>query len=134
MALRVLVFDDDKATCDLLDKALTAKGYEVTSYSTPFQFPFLHRESCPCPPEEPCADVILADIVMPEIDGIAFLKKLMVSGCLPVKLGNMAIMSGYLTLTYMSEMNEIGIPYFRKPFRLETIYAWLEECKIRCNK
>lgn len=131
MKLRILVFDDDEATCTLLQKAFAAKGHEVSTYSSPTQFPFINRQSCPCPPNDPCADVIFADIVMPEMDGIDFLKKLRGSGCLPIRRGNVALISGYLTLQYMTELNQMGVHYFRKPFHLDEVYAWLEECKTR---
>lgn len=134
MKLRILVFDDDEATCGFLEKALTAKGHHVETFTSPKQFPFLHRESCPCPPEEPCADIIITDIVMPEMGGIDFFKKLKGSGCRPISIGNVAFMSGYLTLQYMSELNELGITYFRKPFSLQEIYSWIEECRIRAGK
>ncbi len=128
MNTRILVFDDDEATCTLLMKALSAKGYEVQTFNSPKQFPFAYKQQCPCPPNEPCADIIIADIVMPEMGGIEFLKKLKDSGCLPVGQGNVVVISGYLTLQYMTELNDLGIHYFRKPFRLEDIYAWVEKC------
>ena len=131
MKLRILVFDDDADVRNLLTTALNCRGYEVTALSDPGEFPFLKKETCPCPPESPCADILIADNIMPNIEGIDFFKKLKNRGCQPIVKGNMAIMSGYLTIHYMNELNNLGIHYFRKPFNLSDIYAWIDQCKER---
>lgn len=131
MKLRILVFDDDAEIRNLLQTALSNKGYEVTTMSDATEFPFISRESCPCPPGEPCADILIADNVMPNIEGIDFFKKLKYKGCQPLVKGNVAIMSGYLTIHYINELNNLGIHYFRKPFSLEDIYDWVELCQAR---
>ena len=134
MPLRILVLDDDKETCDLLETALTAKGHKVTTYTDPTKAPFMHNRDCPCNPDDSCADAILADIVMPNIEGIDFVKFLREEGCWPLSMGNVAIISGYLTIHYMEDLNEMGVQYFRKPFELEAIYRWAEECSERLAK
>lgn len=131
MKLRILVFDDDSDICKLLTTALTAKGHEVSSYPDPTKAPLMHSKQCPCEPDHSCADVIIADIVMPNIEGIDFIKIIKDAGCWPLSIGNVAIMSGYLTLHYMDDLNEMGIQYFRKPFDLDAIYKWLDECSER---
>jgi len=131
--VRILILDDDKEIRELLTTALTGKGHEVTAYADPTEFPFLNKESCPCPPDHPCADIIIADIVMPNIEGIEFLRKLREAGCHPIIRGNIALMSGYLTLHYMNDLNEMGVHYFRKPFVLEEIYQWVEQCRERAE-
>lgn len=129
--LRILVLDDDKDICELLENALTAKGHQVTSFTDPTKGPFLHNRDCPCKPDDSCADAILADIVMPNVEGIDFVKILKEGGCWPLTVGNVAIMSGYLTLHYMNDLNDLGIQYFRKPLSLEAVYAWAEQCRER---
>lgn len=131
MPLRILVFDDDKETCDLLETALSAKGHQVTTYTDPTKAPFLHNRDCPCKPDDSCADAILADIVMPNIEGIDFVKFLKEEGCWPLSIGNVAVISGYLTIHYMEDLNEMGVQYFRKPFELDAIYKWADECSER---
>jgi len=129
MALRVLVVDDNADIRNLLETALSGRGHEVTTLADPTEFPFINRETCPCPLGQPCTDVLIADIVMPKIDGIDFLKKLKEAGCHPLNRGTVAIISGYLTIHYMNELNKLGIHYFRKPFELEEIQAWVEQCR-----
>jgi DNA-binding NtrC family response regulator len=131
MKLRILVFDDDPELRTMLQTALSSKGHEVTALADPSEFPFINRESCPCLPNEPCADILIADNIMPNIEGIDFFKKLKKNGCHPLSNGNVAIMSGYLTIHYMNELNDLDIQYFRKPFKLSDIFDWVDECQVR---
>lgn len=134
MKLNILVFDDDEDIRNLLKTALEGKGHEVTALSDPTEFKFFDKTNCPCPQGEPCADVLIADIVMPNMEGIEFCKQLKEAGCWPLNKGNVAIISGYLTIHYMNELNDMGIHYLRKPFELNEIYAWIEECEARMEE
>lgn len=131
MKLHIIVIDDDAEIREMLQTAFESKGHQVTALSDPTEFPFLNKESCPCPPSEPCADILLVDNVMPNIEGIELFKKLKSSGCRPLVNGNVAIMSGYLTIHYMNELNDLGIHYFRKPFTMQEIYEWVDECQAK---
>lgn len=129
--MRILIFDDDVDVRNLLQTALAGKGHEVMVFADPTEFPFFHEQSCPCALIESCADILITDIVMPNIEGLEFLKNLQESGCQPLLQGNVAIISGYLTIHYMSELNDLGLYYFRKPFELRDIYAWVDQCQAR---
>ncbi len=131
MKLRILVLDDDEEVRDLLKTALINKGHDVTALADPSDFPFLNKSTCPCPEDSPCADIVISDNIMPNIEGIDLFKKLKSFGCHPLKNGNVAIMSGYLTIHYMNELNNLGIHYFRKPFKLSEIYEWVDLCHAR---
>jgi DNA-binding response OmpR family regulator len=131
MKLRILVVDDDTDICDLLKTALSSRGHAVTTLSDPTEFPFLMEETCPCSQNCPCADILIVDNVMPKIEGIEFFKQLKSRGCQTLLKGNVAIMSGYLTIHYMNELNDLGIHYFRKPFNLANMYEWVELCQSR---
>lgn len=64
--LRILVVDDEKDYCDVLEMILTTKGYTVETYSSvETAVKILEKESF---------DVIISDLIMPEIDGIEFLE------------------------------------------------------------
>jgi len=134
MKLKILVFDDDENIRNLLKTALESKGHEVTALADPTEFKYFDQLNCPCPVGEPCADVLIADIVMPKIEGIDFCKKLKASGCWPLAKGNVAIISGYLTIHYMNELNELGIHYMRKPFEMKEMFEWIEECQTRIEE
>lgn len=131
MKLSILVFDDDADIRNLLKTALESKGHKVTALSDPTEFEFFNKKNCPCSPGEPCADILIADIVMPNVEGVEFFKQLKAAGCWPLSKGNVAIISGYLTIHYMNELNNMGIHYLRKPFELSDIYEWVEECEQR---
>ena len=131
MKLRILVLDDDVEIRKLLKTALVNKGHEVTTLADPTEFPFFNKETCPCTPGDPCADILISDNVMPNIEGIDLFKKLKNCGCQPLVKGNVAIISGYLTIHYMNELNDLGIHYFRKPFKLKEIYEWVDLCQTR---
>lgn len=131
MKLRVLVIDDDADIRNLMQSALSSKGYEVSTLADPSEFPFINNKTCTCPTDSPCADIIIADIVMPKVDGIDFFNHLKDTGCCTLVRGNVAIMSGYLTIYYMNVLNNLGIHYFRKPFELNEIFAWADECRER---
>ena len=134
MNLNILIFDDDEAIRNLLKTALEGKGHVVTAFSDPTEFKFFYKLNCSCPQGEPCADVLIADIVMPKVEGIDFCKQLKAAGCWPLAKGNVAIISGYLTIHYMNELNEMGIHYLRKPFEMSAIYEWIEECEKRIEE
>jgi YesN/AraC family two-component response regulator len=114
---------------NLLKTALSARGHEVHTFADPTEVPFFHGKDCPCKPEDACSDVLLADIVMPKVKGVELIKELKAGGCWPLSIGNVAIMSGHLTLHYMNELHELGIHYFRKPFKLDDICAWVDQCE-----
>ena len=126
--MRIIILDDDKDLREMLQSALSAKGHDVHAYSDPTEVPFFHGRDCPCVPEQACTDILLADIVMPQIEGVELLKQLKMDGCWPMSVGNVAVMSGYLTLHYMNELHNLGVQYFRKPFQLEEIYSWVDKC------
>lgn len=134
MKLRILIIDDDAEIRDLLKISLSARGHEVTALSNPSEFPFLDDGTCPCPKDTPCADILITDNIMPKIEGIDFFKKLINCGCQPLVKGNMAIMSAYLTIHYMNELNNLGIHYFRKPFNLKDINDWVDLCQSRIEQ
>jgi CheY-like chemotaxis protein len=63
---RVLVVEDDEASRTLLRKQLTAKGFEVAVAVNGLDaLMCLERDS---------PDIILCDVNMPELDGIAFVR------------------------------------------------------------
>ena len=134
MKLKILVVDDDESIRNMLKTALESKGHEVTTLADPTEFKYFDQLSCPCPEGEPCTDVLIADIVMPNIEGIDFCKKLKASGCRPLAKGNVAIISGYLTIHYMNELNDLGIHYMRKPFEMKEMFEWIEQCQARIKE
>jgi DNA-binding NtrC family response regulator len=65
---RLLVVDDDAASCEVLAEALRAEGYEVTTA----------QGGCPALAlaTEQVFDIVVSDIRMPDLDGLALLRGL----------------------------------------------------------
>lgn len=62
----ILVVDDEPAHCDVLATILTAKGYSVSKTTKPLEaLAMLETENY---------DLVLADLMMPELDGIGLLQ------------------------------------------------------------
>jgi len=72
--MRILILDDDPDIRNLLETALTIKGHQVKALSDPTEFPLLSDQQCPCEPEDSFTDALIADIVMPKIEGIEFVR------------------------------------------------------------
>jgi CheY-like chemotaxis protein len=67
-AIRVLVVDDEIAFCDVVCEILIASGYIATCVNAvPAARDTLRRER---------PDIILSDIMMPDIDGLQFIREL----------------------------------------------------------
>lgn len=96
--MHILILDDDPDIPKLLQTALIMKGHQVKTLSDPTEFPLLSDQQYNCEPKDSYTDVLIADIVMPKIEGIEFVRNLKDEGCWPVRLGKVAIMSGYLKL------------------------------------
>jgi CheY-like chemotaxis protein len=75
-----------------------------------------------------CADFLLTDIKMPNMNGLEFIERQMESSC---KAGfrNKAVMSAVWSEEDLLKAEQLGCKVFHKPFSLEEILDWLEEGK-----
>lgn len=130
---RILVFDQDQSLRELLRTYLGGQGYEVLAFSDPTICPLYHKlldETCRCPKNRPCADSVLIDIKMKEINAFDFLKLQRQRGCKALD-ANKAVMSASMTRKFEATLAEFGCHHIKKPFRLEEIKNWIEECATR---
>jgi len=65
---RILVVDDEQEVCDMLEKFLTIKGYEVSTALSGEDALALIKKERP--------HIVLLDIRMPEMDGIECLERI----------------------------------------------------------
>jgi len=130
--LRIIVIDDDTAINLLLKTALTKLGHHVLTFHDPTACPcpVLKKAICFCPQELPCADVIISDIVMPNMSGIDFFKRQKAGGC-KAPDGNKALISATANKEPFDAIEELGCNFFKKPFKLVEIVKWIEECAER---
>jgi len=133
MKLKILVIDQEQSLRQLLKTFLSQQGHEVEVYSDPTNCPLygtMLNETCCCPSERPCADVVFADIDTPRINAVEFLKLQRSRGCKMLD-ANKAIMSSHLTGALDRAIAALDCHYIGKPFRLAEIRKWLQECVER---
>ena len=79
MANNIFVIDDDNELTDLLNEFLTSHNYHVQTFNNPIKAveEILNRPHINC-------DLIILDIMMPELDGFQVLRKIRESSNVPV--------------------------------------------------
>lgn len=128
--LRILVFDDDPAISVLFKRLLTSMGHDVRVYADPTACPIYNTPRCDCPREHPCADVILSDFMMPNMNGIEFFENQRKRGC-KAPDANKAIISAAASPEQKEAFRRLGCHFIKKPFKIAEIRGWLEECTER---
>ena len=130
--LRIIIIDDDPAITLLLETALTMRGHHVLTFLDPTACPcpVLKKTFCFCPQGFPCADIVISDIVMPNMSGIDFFKLQRKGGCKTPDV-NKALISGAAYEEHSDVVEELGCNFFKKPFKLVEIVTWVEECAKR---
>jgi len=115
-SVKVMVVDDHPEVLKTLKKILERRGYEVQDFSDPILALEEFQKNKP--------DIILSDLMMPQMDGIEFLtqvKKL--SPLLPF-----IIMTAFATVDTAAQSTKYGaFDYLRKPFELSKIYDTLDK-------
>jgi DNA-binding response OmpR family regulator len=129
--MRVILFDDNQQTRELLELLLQQKGFEVFMYSDPILCPLQHSHDCQCDEQQQCADIVITDIDMPNVSGLEFIENQVRKGC---KIQNIAIMSGEWSESKIKLAEKLGCSVFVKPFDVSSLTKWLEECEVRMDK
>jgi DNA-binding NtrC family response regulator len=107
---KILVVDDEIALKDALVEALKKQSYEARGYST-------GREALEALRQEHF-DLLLSDLMMPEMDGIALIKAALEIDPHLVPI----IMTGHGTHQTAEEAKKVGaFDYLLKPFRMKTL-------------
>lgn len=110
MNVRVLVVDDEKSMCDLLEIMLKKDGYEVRTTTDP-------REALELVEREPF-HLVLTDVRMPEIDGFQVLRR--VKEVQPETLVIMITAYGSPEGA-VEAMKQGAYDYITKPFRVDEV-------------
>jgi DNA-binding NtrC family response regulator len=108
--VKVFVIDDEEPFRRLLTKELARKGFEVEAAPD--------GEGALRALKEKSYDVILLDIIMPGMDGIAFMKKLMGDPAAPT----IVVLTGKATIETAVEAMKYGAyDYLTKPYKLDEL-------------
>ena len=118
---RLLAIDDEQQNADILFEAGTKFGFDTKVVTDPEAFKDAYQTFDP--------DVIIVDIVMPEVDGIELLRYLADSACkVPV-----LVISGF-NPHYMHSMEQLGVSWglpsvssMKKPFRMDALKSYLDQ-------
>lgn len=75
-ATRAIVVDDDTRLLGVIERGLRLHGFEVTTFSDPLEaLTYLEARS---------ADVVVLDVMMPELDGVSLCRRLRQTHALPI--------------------------------------------------
>ena len=128
---RALILDDEGDICNLIKHVLHQCGYSVLTYASPLEtILFKAPDQCPMLNGQPelfdqnpgCAELIFTDIEMPDVSGLAFVKKLRSVNC---KAQHIAIVSGNWTPENQQAAAALNCKTFSKPFALAEIRDWV---------
>lgn len=124
MKIRLLIFDDEVMIRKIFKIALQDKGYEILDFDNPSICPVYLEPECNCPLNTMCADIIVTDIRMPEVNGLDFIRKQKEKGC---KVKNILVISGYADLGILNEVKKLEAKFLRKPFNIDEFIAIINE-------
>ena len=125
---RVIIYEDDVITLNMLKRFFVRRGYEMYSSSEPVVCPIYVSPSDRCEKMNQCADVAIAEFKMPGMTGTELFQRQSEKGCrLNTKMR--AIMSAYPDEELLNMCNDLGCRFFEKPLELSELSGWLSECE-----
>jgi DNA-binding response OmpR family regulator len=122
--VKIVIFDNDATTLELLKIFLTRHGHEVQVFPEPHICSFNLLDDNQCPSTAACADAVMINMRTPALVIIDFLTGLMENGC-KMSMGNRAIMSAAMTDQQEQQLRDEGLHVIRKPFRLAEVLEWV---------
>ena len=118
--MNILIVDDDLTQLETLRRGLRSKGYNVLEASTGKEALNLFQDT-----KTDQIHLILADYVMPEMNGLELLKKIREkSNSLPV-----IIMTAYVQNSLLLDVMRLNCTsVIEKPFTLHKLHCLIQEC------
>ena len=120
---RVIICDVDGDLLNTLSYYFAVRGdYEILTYHEP-SFCSMWADNTAC--SSPCADVMIAGIAMPGVNGVNLYNTQSRGGCaVPIK--NKALICGDFEDNAIREIVEVGCVIIEKPIDLNKVTAWLQ--------
>ncbi len=124
MATKVLLVDDEEPFVEALARRLGKRNlHVVTSFSGPEALEKLQKE--------PGIDVVILDVKMPGMDGVATLKAIKTAHALV----EVIMLTGHATVESAIEGMKLGaLDYLMKPCEVEVLMAKVQEAKTKKAK
>jgi DNA-binding NtrC family response regulator len=123
---RAIIYDDHELILKILGDYFVMRGYEVAAFERPVVCPGYDKNMVSCEKSLACADIVLSDFRMPEMNGLDLFKAQAQRGC-KIPIQNKAIMSGYTDDKLRQTVQEAGYMFFAKPFSFGLVAEWLSE-------
>ncbi len=123
---RIIIFSNDRELLSMMTHYFVIRGeYEVLTYQEPMICP-IWMDDADCANISPCADIIIADLVMPKMDSIKLFKAQSQRGC-KVSQNNKALISDNFDDIKMRDIMESGFVFFEKPIDFRRLTSWLHK-------
>jgi hypothetical protein len=121
---RVVICDTNRDLLSTLSYFFTARGeYDVLIYHEPSFCPiWVDHTDC----TSPCADIIIAGLIMPKMNGITLFKAQPLRGCRIFTKNKALISTGTFEDNAMQDIMESDCVLFEKPLDFNKIAAWLQ--------
>jgi len=132
MKIRSFILEDDLDIQGLLTDFLEGRGYEVMVGEEPGCCPLYFEEKCTCPRDAACGDILFADINLPKMTGLDFIRNQHARGCKGI-VKNKSVMTASCRQEDIDEAARLGCKIFHKPFKLSEVASWLDECEARID-
>jgi len=131
--IRINIFDDDPTNLRLFQAIMSSRNYEVHAFDRATLCPiYSARTGAVCGKLKPCADIIITDNQMPGMSGIDMLQAQSQQGCM-IDIRNKAVASADLDYNQRKIVEGLGCAVFNKPFRLNELITWLDDCESRID-
>lgn len=132
MRLRIIIFEDDPLSRELLLRSIGQLGHEVLAFPDPLACPLYTRDDCSCSQQHPCGDLLISDNRMPRMTGLEFVRRQAEQGCKGAAV-NKALISGAWTDAQRLEAQRLGCKILGKPFSPTELLAWIREREASIN-
>ena len=123
--IKAFVFDDDENIRSMLVDLLKQRGYEVQAFARADVC-----RTCPCPRGQMCADIIIANVSLPNLSGIQFVQHQKMVGC---RNENILLISAAWTEEKIRQARALGCYVLHKPFIFDDLMPWLNEGEQRID-
>ena len=127
--LRILLFEDNNMLRSMLHDLLQEQRWEVIGYPDPEGCPLRHATKCTCTHARVCADVIVTDLEMPNVDGFTFVNDLLKTGC---KVPFLAMFTACDDPVRLAEARALGFTLFKKS-DLRPLLEWLHNVETQLD-